>query len=64
MERSALLSTDRSAAWLASLIEATEVVAACTGPCDAAILKSFNDHLEMQADIRPPCEAVRISAAS
>jgi hypothetical protein len=56
MGRSALPSTDRSAVWLADLIEATEVVAASAERCDPAIVKAFNHRLEMRADVRPPLE--------
>ena len=54
MDRSNLPSADPSTVWLADLIEATEVLAASAEPCDPAIVKAFNDRLEMRADVRPP----------
>ena len=50
MARSALPTTDQSAAWLADLIKATAVVAASDAPCDAAVVKAFKHRLAM----RPP----------
>jgi hypothetical protein len=53
MDRSALPSADPSTVWLADLIEATEVAAASTEPCDPAIVKAFSRRLELRADVRP-----------
>ena len=59
----ALPSTDRSIVWLAGLIEATEVVAATTKPCDPATVKAFGDRLALRADVRPLCEPVSVVTA-
>jgi hypothetical protein len=56
MGRSALPSADLRTAWLADLIEATEVVAASAEVCDPEIIKAFGHRLEMSADVRPPFE--------
>jgi hypothetical protein len=45
--RSTLPSADPSTVWLADLIEATEVLAASAEPCDPAVIKAFNNRLEM-----------------
>jgi hypothetical protein len=51
MGRSALPGGDLSAAWLADLIEASEVVAASAEVCDPATLTAFSHRLEKRADI-------------
>jgi hypothetical protein len=61
MGRSALPSTDRSAVWLADLIEATQVAAASAEPCDAAIVKAFSHRLEMRNNVRPLSKQARMS---
>ena len=40
-------SADPSTVWLADLIEAAEVLAASTEPCDPDIVRSFSHRLEM-----------------
>ena len=58
MGRSALPSIDRSTAWLAALIKATEVVAASEDPCDPAIVTAFSHRLATSAEVRPLFEPV------
>ena len=54
MARSALPNADPSTVWQADLIEATEVVGACAGSCDPAIVKAFSHRLELRTDVQPP----------
>ena len=58
MDRSIFPSTDRSIAWLANLIEATEVVATSGKRCDPAIVRAFSHRLELRT--RPPLKPIHV----
>ena len=63
MGRPALPDDGRGGNWLASLIEATEVVAASAETCDPAIVKAFSRRLVMRTEVRPLFDLVRTTTS-
>lgn len=52
MGGSALREIDRSTAWLAGLIEATEVVTTSAEPCEPAIMTAFRHRLAVHSGLQ------------
>ena len=62
MGRPALPDDGRGGNWLASLIEATEVVAASAETCDPAIVKAISGRLVMRTEVRPLFDLLRTTS--